>query len=63
MTLPISVVLVTWNSGTVVEAALASLATSEPLPAELIVVDNASSDGTVAWLREHRSDYRQTHSV
>jgi GT2 family glycosyltransferase len=44
MTLPISVILVTWNSAPVLPATLAALIAAEPAPAELIVIDNASSD-------------------
>jgi GT2 family glycosyltransferase len=44
--LPVSVVVVTWNSGDVLDACLRSVLGSRPLPAELIVVDNASVDAT-----------------
>ena len=44
MTLPVSVVLVTWNSASVLTAAMQALMASDPPPAELIVVDNASTD-------------------
>ncbi len=44
--LPISVVLVTWNSADVLAACLGALPDSEPQPAELVVVDNASADGS-----------------
>jgi len=46
--LPISVVLVTWGSADVLPVALAALAASVPPPAELVVVDNASADASVA---------------
>jgi GT2 family glycosyltransferase len=48
MTLPISVVVVTWNSADVLPATLRALAASDPPPAELIVIDNASSDTSAA---------------
>ena len=48
MSLPISVVLVSWNSAPVLPAALAALATSDPAPHELIVVDNGSADDSLA---------------
>ena len=47
---PVSVVLVTWNSGDVLPACLRSLAAAEPPPVELVVVDNASTDGTAELL-------------
>ncbi len=45
--LPVSVVLVTWNSTAVVGAAMRALIASEPRPAQVVVVDNASTDGSV----------------
>jgi GT2 family glycosyltransferase len=48
----VSAVLVTWNSLPLVEAALASVKEQTHAPAEIIVVDNGSVDGTLAWLRQ-----------
>jgi GT2 family glycosyltransferase len=51
-----TVVLVTYNNLELTRLCLASLQRcAGPLPFELIVVDNASSDGTAAWLRELES--------
>jgi GT2 family glycosyltransferase len=55
--LPVSIVIVSWDSANVLPACLASLAQAVPGPAELIVVDNASADSSVdlvrAWASEH----------
>ena len=50
--LPVSVVLVTWNSASTLRACLAGLASSFPPAAELVVVDNASEDETLAIVDE-----------
>jgi GT2 family glycosyltransferase len=51
-----TVVLVTYNNVELTRLCLASLQRcAGPTPFELIVVDNASSDGTQAWLRELES--------
>jgi GT2 family glycosyltransferase len=42
--LPVSIVIVTWNSARVLPAALSALVATEPKPEQLIVVDNASGD-------------------
>jgi len=55
--LPVTVVIVTWESASVLPACLASLADTEPLPAELVAVDNASSDGCVAIVREWAANH------
>ncbi len=47
MSLPVSIVLVTWNSGPVLRASMTALVASKPLPAELVIVDNASADESV----------------
>ncbi len=49
---PVSVVIVTWNSAPVIEGCLLSLLHQLPADAELIVVDNASRDDTVAVVRQ-----------
>jgi GT2 family glycosyltransferase len=46
--LPVSVLVVTWNSASDLPVCLEALAESVPPPAELVIVDNASRDGTVA---------------
>lgn len=51
--LPVSIVIVSWNSADVLPVCLDSVAQSAPGPAELVVVDNASVDASVnvarAW--------------
>ena len=47
VSLPISVVLVTWNSEPVLRASMGALVASIPRPAQLVVVDNASTDRSV----------------
>lgn len=43
-----SVLMVTWNSADVLPACLEALLASDPPPAELVVLDNASEDASVA---------------
>jgi GT2 family glycosyltransferase len=43
-----SVLMVTWNSAEVLPASLGGLAASDPSPSELVVLDNASADRSVA---------------
>ena len=47
--LSVSAVVVTWNSLGLVEAAIDSLRRQTTPPAQIIVVDNASQDGTLEW--------------
>jgi GT2 family glycosyltransferase len=47
----VSAVVVTWNSLPLVEATVASLKAQTLAPAEIVVVDNGSVDGTLPWLR------------
>ena len=47
----VAVVIPTWNGRELLDGALASLA-GQSLPAEAIVVDNGSTDGTTAHVRE-----------
>ena len=49
----ISVIVVTWNARRYVEECLASLRENAGCDAEIIVVDNASSDGTPELIREN----------
>jgi GT2 family glycosyltransferase len=49
----LTVVIVSYNCRPDLERCLAALTSAAPRTAhEVVVVDNASSDGTVAWLRE-----------
>lgn len=59
----VSVVVVNWNAGPALERCLASLATDAAAGAEVVVVDNASTDGSTAaavagraWARVIESD-------
>ncbi len=57
----VSVVIVNWNSCNALKGCLESLAAHPPPgPCEVIVVDNGSSDGSVAWLR---GDDRGVHLI
>lgn len=47
-----SVLMVTWNSDEVLPASLRALAASDPLPSELVVLDNASTDSTLAVVED-----------
>jgi GT2 family glycosyltransferase len=47
----VSVVIVTWNGRAFLDACLQAVAAQEGVDAETILVDNASSDGTVAHVR------------
>jgi GT2 family glycosyltransferase len=51
----VTVCLLNFNGGAYVRACLDSVLRSKPGPTELVVVDNASSDGSAEWLR-HRVD-------
>jgi GT2 family glycosyltransferase len=48
----ISIVIVTWNGRAFLEPCLSAVAAQEGVDAEVIVVDNGSTDGTVAYVRE-----------
>lgn len=54
-TLPIGVVIVSWNVSALLDRCLASLAASTH-PLRIVVVDNASQDDTVAMLRERHPE-------
>ena len=61
MSMPVcSVVVPTYNGRHLLETCLASLAHHRPaaIPIEVIVVDDASTDGTAAWLPEAYPDVR-----
>ena len=49
----ISVVVANWNGCRFLEKCLSSLATQTYPAVEVIVVDNGSSDGSVAWIAAH----------
>jgi len=56
----LSIVIVNWNGGDVLRRCLDSIDRFPPLvPFEVIVVDNASSDGSVPHLRAAASDWRR----
>lgn len=52
--------LVSWNSRHHLPACLQSIMTQEYQPLELLVIDNASIDGSEVWLREY---YPQVHML
>jgi GT2 family glycosyltransferase len=49
----VSVIVLTWNGGSFIEPCLRAVLTQEPPPSEVIVVDNASTDGTSDLIAEH----------
>jgi GT2 family glycosyltransferase len=48
----VSVIIVTWNGRRYLDACLSAVASQRNVDAETILVDNASSDGTVDYVRE-----------
>ena len=52
----IAVVIVNWNGRHLLDACLASTLAQRPAPARTIVVDNGSTDGSLAHLRAHWPD-------
>ena len=54
----LSVITVTWNGKRYVEECLRSLAVNVDVPAEFIVVDNASTDGTPELIEQTFSQFR-----
>ncbi len=55
----LSVIIVTWNCRLALERCLDSLRPAlADVPAEIIVADNGSEDGTVEWLGRHAPDVR-----
>src|SRR4051812_34014604 len=63
MTPVVSVVIVTWNCRTFVEECLSSMRDHLHVSAEVIVIDNASTDGTVEMIREQFPDVVTIQSV
>lgn len=59
----VSVVVLTWNNLALTQACLASLAASDYPDLELIIVDNASTDGSRTWLREYAQAQSQAQLV
>ena len=51
-----SIIVLTWNQLPYTQECLASIAAHTSEPYELIVVDNGSTDGTVAWLQQHAQE-------
>ncbi len=54
----VSVLIVTWNSAAHLEACFASVERQEFRDLEVVVVDNASTDGTRELLRAHEAKWR-----
>lgn len=46
----VAAVVICWNGGAALRAAIASLGAQSPPPAQLVVVDNGSRDGSAEWL-------------
>lgn len=52
MAAELSIIIVNWNGGELLKSCLRSVAAAPPsVPYEIVIVDNASSDQSVAWLR------------
>lgn len=61
----ISIIIITYNHSSSIERCLASVKNQEGVKAELIVIDNASSDSTSAKVKNYNPDYlieRKTNS-
>jgi GT2 family glycosyltransferase len=56
--IPLSAIVVGWNGMRHLPACLAALLPQLPPGAELVLVDNGSTDGTAAWLRTNHPDAR-----
>lgn len=48
----VSIVIVTWNGRQYLDACLNAVASQSGVPTETILVDNASTDGTIGYVRE-----------
>lgn len=53
---PVSVIIVTWNAEGTLDACLSALATSKARPAQIVCVDNGSTDRSVAIARSYGCD-------
>ena len=60
---PVSVIIVNWNAGDLLERCVSSLLTQTVLPHEIIVVDNASTDGSVKRIIDNFPFVRVTEST
>src|SRR5258705_8175563 len=58
MTEPVTVVVPAWNGERWLPGLFASLAAQTQAPAEVIVVDNGSADGTLDWLAREAPEVR-----
>ena len=54
----VTVVIVNWNGGPLLPDVLRAIERYSPVPPKVIVIDNASSDGSRAWLRTERRRLR-----
>jgi GT2 family glycosyltransferase len=55
----VSIIIVNWNSRDLLARCIDSIIKHPPsVPYEIVVVDNASTDGSAEWLRAERSDGR-----
>ena len=57
----IAVVIVNWNSGKYLEKCLQSLKVQTFIPARVLVVDNASTDGSVDGLEQRLNGWEFIH--
>lgn len=57
-TAPVTAVVPCWRSGSTIRRALASIAAQTLRPAEVILIDDASGDGTLATLHELAAEYQ-----
>lgn len=59
MSVNLSIIIVNWNGRDLLAKCIESILEHPPgLPYEIVIVDNASTDGSVEWLRTMRSDER-----
>ncbi|MGA2248629.1 MAG: glycosyltransferase, partial [Verrucomicrobiota bacterium] len=58
-----SIVILTWNQLEHTQRCVESIAAHTPERHEIIFVDNGSTDGTVAWLRDYAKDHQHVRLV